>query len=244
MTRRRTLTREKVIAAAMGLADRDGLEALSMRHLAQAVGVEPMSLYNHVRDKDDLLDALADRVAAEMAPVTPDAAAPADAPEATVTLAAAGTGWRPAIRSRYVSARSVLRRHPWAVPLLESRPAGPDRMAQHEALLATLRDAGFSLELAHRAFLLLDGHLYGSVLQEQAWPYRDAAEIQAVASTIAARLPGDRYPHLRELFLERVVQTGPADEGAFAFGLDLILDGLAQARARGPVTHETGRAAG
>jgi AcrR family transcriptional regulator len=209
---RRILTREKVLVAAMEIADREGLGALTMRRLAGAAGVQAMSLYNHIRDKEDLLDALADRVAGEIVP-----------PEA-------GQDWLATIRERTLSARAVLRRHPWAVPLLESRPAGPDRMAADEARFATLRRAGFSLALAHRAFLLLDGMLYGSVLQEAAWPYADAAQIREVAGTLGEMLPADRYPYLRELVLERVVLTGPADEGAFAFGLDLVLDGLERAR--------------
>jgi hypothetical protein len=114
---------------------------------------------------------------------------------------------------------------------MESRRAGPARLAHHEALLAAMRDAGFSLELAHRAFVTLDSLLYGFAVQEQAWPYRDREQIAEAAEHTAEGLPADRYPHLRELLLDRVVHTGPADEGAFAFGLELILDGLERARA-------------
>lgn len=211
---RETLTRGRVLAAAMELADAEGLEALSMRRLAQAVGVKAMSLYNHVASKDDVLDGITDLVVAEIEPPRPD------------------PDWRVSIRARTLSARRVLQRHPWAAVLLESRRnAGAARLDHYEALLAILRGAGFSLALAHRAFLLLDSHLYGFLLQEQAWPYRDAQAIEQAAEAIATGLPANRYPYLRELLLDRVVTTGPADAGAFAFGLDLILDGLERARA-------------
>lgn len=210
---RRTLTRHKVLMAAVELADAEGAEALSMRRLAAAVGVQAMSLYNHVEGKDDLLDGITELVAGEIEP--PDAAA----------------GWRVAIRARMLSARAVLRRHPWAAVLMESRGgAGPTRLSHYEALVATFRLAGFSLELTHRAFLTLDSHLYGFMLQEQAWPTADPAAIGTIVDAMHATMPMERYPFLSELLTARVVHVGPADEGAFAFGLDLLLDGLERSR--------------
>ena len=144
---------------------------------------------------------------------------------------AAAIGWRAAIRARTLSARAVLRRHPWAATLMESRGnAGPTRLAHDEALVATFRLAGFSLELTHRAFLTLESHLYGFMLQEQAWPTDDPTAIGTIVASMAVAMPPERYPFLSELLTARVVTVGPADEGAFAFGLDLILDGLERAR--------------
>lgn len=210
---RRTLTREKVLQAAIELVDTEGLESLSMRRLASAVGVQAMSLYNHVTDKDDLLDGITELVAGQIAP--PDPAA----------------GWRESMRERTLSARAVLQRHPWAATLMEARGnAGPARLDHSEALVATFRLAGFSLELTHRALLTLDSHLYGFLLQEQAWPTADPSAVAAIVESMSGAMPPERYPYLSELLRTRVVHVGPADAGAFAFGLDLILDGLDRAR--------------
>jgi AcrR family transcriptional regulator len=210
---RRTLSRDRVLDAAIAMADAEGIEALSMRRLARAVGVEAMSLYNHVASKDDLLGAMLERVVA------------------AIELPGPGEPWRDAMRRRYRSARQVLGRHPWAAVLLESRgDAGPARLGGYESTLGCLRRAGFSVELAHRAFLTLDSHLYGYMLQEQAWPTTTPEETAGIVEALTETLPAERYPYLRELLTTRVIRTGPADAEAFSFGLDLILDGLERAR--------------
>ncbi len=210
------LSRERVLGAAVDLADRIGIEALSMRKLGEAVGVEAMSLYNHVANKDDLLDGMVDLVFAE------------------IGLPAAGTDWRPAMRQRAISARQVLSGHRWAIGLMESRTSpGPATLRHHDAVLGTLRRAGFSVELAAHAFSLLDSYIYGFALQEASLPFDSAEETAEVAEAILGRMQPEEYPHLTELALEHVLQPGYDYGHEYEFGLDLILDGLERARHSG-----------
>lgn len=201
------LTRDAVLRAAVRLADEHGLAALSMRKLAQTLGVEAMSLYNHVANKDDLLDGIADLVVAEMAP-----------PEI-------GGDWKAALRTRSTSAREVLLRHPWATGLIGTRiNVGPAMLRYIDATVGCLRAAGFSLPQADRAWNALDSHLYGFTLQELNFPL-DPSEYATAAEGFLPRIPADRYPHMNAL-AQLVIDgkhTGIAD---FAFGLELILDGL------------------
>ncbi len=209
---RAPLTRQRVVGAALALADAHGLAGLTMRRLGEELGVEAMSLYGHVASKSDLLDGMTDAVFAE------------------VELPAEGTGWRSAMRQRAFSVRAVLGRHPWATALVSSRTSpGPATLGHHDAVLGALRRAGFSVALAAHAFSAMDSYIYGFVLQEATLPFGDAEEAAEVAQVMAARMPADRYPHLTELTVQHVLQPGYDYGAEFGYGLDLILDGLENA---------------
>jgi AcrR family transcriptional regulator len=207
--RRAPLTRERVLAAAVDLADRDGIASLSMRKLAQELGVEAMSLYHHVANKDAILDGLIDLVFGE------------------IDLPVGEADWKAAMRRRAISAREVLRRHPWATGLMESRSTpGPATLRHHDAVLGILRTAGFPLELAAHAYSLLDSYIYGFALQETSLPFNTPEETAEVAQAMMAEFPADAYPHLTEIAVEHVLQPGYSYASEYLFGLDLILDGL------------------
>jgi AcrR family transcriptional regulator len=208
-TPRVPLTRERVLHAAVALADESGSESLSMRKLGEAVGVEAMSLYHHVANKEDLLDGMIDVVFGE------------------IDLPAGGEDWKTAMRQRGISARRVLSRHGWAIGFMESRSSpGPATLRHHDAVLGCLRDAGFSIELAAHAFSVLDSYIYGFALQERSLPFTTPEETAELAQDILADLPADAYPHLAELTAQHVLQPGYDYGNEFEFGLDLILDGL------------------
>ena len=211
-TPRIPLTRERVLHAAVALADQSGSESLSMRKLGEAVGVEAMSLYHHVANKDDLLDGMIDVVFGEIE-------LPSDCGD-----------WMGAMRQRALSARRVLARHGWAIRFMESRTApGPSTLRHHDAVLGCLRNAGFSVRLAAHAFSVLDSYIYGFALQERSLPFDTAQQTAERAQEIMARFPVNEYPHLAELTAEHVLQTGYDYGNEFAFGLDLILEGLERA---------------
>ena len=210
------LSRDRVLRAAVALADTGGIESLSMRKLGGELGVEAMSLYNHVANKVDLLDGMIDAVFAE------------------IDLPPEGTDWRTAMRRRAISVRAVLARHPWAIGLMESRTTpGPATLRHHDAVLGTLRGAGFSIELAAHAYSALDSYLYGFALQEPSLPFQSPEETAKVAQMIMARFSSGQYPHLTEMTVEHVLQPGYDYGDEFEFGLDLILDGLERARQPG-----------
>ena len=207
------LSRERVLRAAVTRADERGLKSLTMRSLGEAVGVEAMSLYNHVANKDDLLDGMVDLVFSE------------------IQLPTSGGDWKTAMRQRAISAREALARHPWALGLMESRTSpGPAALRHHDAVLGCLRNGGFPVELAAHAFSALDSYIYGFVLQEANLPFDTAEETAEVAQMILQQLPADQYPHLTELTIEHVLQPGYHYGDEFEYGLDLILDGLDRAR--------------
>jgi AcrR family transcriptional regulator len=209
---RTPLTRQRVLEAAVALADDSGIESLTMRKLGQALGVEAMSLYYHVANKDTLLDGMVDLVFAEI-----------ELP--------AGTDWRSAMRRRAISARAALRRHPWAIGLMESRRTpGPANLRHHDAVIGCLRDAGFPVALTAHTYSLLDSYVYGFALQEASLPFTTPQETAELAQSIMAEFPADAYPHLTELAVEHVLQPGYDYGDEFEFGLDLILDGLERAR--------------
>ena len=204
------LSREQVLRAGMALADERGLDALTMRKLGERLGVEAMSLYNHVANKVDLLDGMVDLVFAEL-----------DLPDP-------GADWRSAMRDRSVSARAALRRHPWATGLMESRASpGPANLRHHDAVLGSLRAGGFSVPMSAHAYSLLDSYVYGFCLQETGLPFDAADDMEEVVEAILGGMPEDEYPHLRELTVEHVLQPGYDYGDEFAFGLDLVLDALA-----------------
>lgn len=210
---RSRLTRERVLRAAVDLADEAGVASLSMRKLGQRLGVEAMSLYNHVANKDDLLDGMVDVVFGE------------------IGLPPSGADWKAAMRERAVAARAVLAGHPWAIGLLESRlTPGPATLRHHDAVLACLREAGFSIAMAAHAYSVLDSYIYGFALQQKSLPFKTAEEAAVVAESILGRFPVDAYPHLFELTVQHVLRPGYDYADEFAFGLDLILEGLERVR--------------
>ena len=210
---REPLDRTRVRRAAIALADAGGIDAVTMRRLGEELGVEAMSLYHHVANKSDLMDAMVDEVFSE------------------IELPAAGTGWREAMRVRAVSARQVLVRHPWAAPLMQSRTTpGPATLRHHDTVIGTLRTAGFSVAMTAHAFSLLDAYIYGFALQEASLPFTEPAETVELAQAIMAQFAAGEYPHLTELTVSHVLQPGYAFGDEFEYGLDLILDGLEASR--------------
>jgi AcrR family transcriptional regulator len=207
--RRAALTRERVLRAAISLADRDGIESLSMRKLGQELGVEAMSLYNHVRNKVDMLDGMVDVVFSE------------------IDLPADAMDWRTAMRQRATSARQALLRHPWAIGLMESRATpGPATLRHHDAVLGSLRKAGFSVDLAAHAYSILDGYIYGFTLTELTLPFRKPGEVAEVAGNILEGFRNGEYPYLAEMAIDRAMKPGYNYGDEFEYGLDLILDGI------------------
>jgi AcrR family transcriptional regulator len=213
--RRMPLSRERVLRAAMELADRGGLGSLTMRRLGQELGVEAMSLYKHVANKDEILDGLGELIVAE------------------VDLPAPGDRWKPAMRRRAVSARSVFARHPWATTLLETRAnPGAATLRYYDAVIGSLRGGGFSLVLAAHAFSVLDSYLRGFAAQEQSLPFQTSAELTEVTEDILEQFTAADYPHLAEMGVELMTRADYAHADEFEFGLDLILDGLERALER------------
>jgi AcrR family transcriptional regulator len=209
---RTPLTRDRVLQAALALADAGGIESLSMRKLGEAVGVEAMSLYNHVPSKGDLLDGLIDLVFAEIE--LPDGA----------------DGWKPAMRRRAISARAALSRHRWAIGLMESRTTpGLATLRHHDAVLGCLRRAGFSLALAGHAYSALDSYIYGFALQEASLPFETGPETADLAQAMLAQFPADEFPYLAEFTFEYVLRPGYDHGHEYEYGLDLLLDGLERA---------------
>ena len=203
------LTRERVLSAAIVLADTGGIDSLSMRRLAEELGVKAMSLYNHVADKDDILDGIVDLVFAEIA-------VPSDQ-----------TDWKAAMRLRANSAHQALLRHPWASPLMQSRThPGPATLRHHNAVIGSLRAAGFSIHLAAHAFSVIDSYIYGFAQQQQNLTYTTAEEAAVVAQDILRQLPADTYPYLAEMIVEHALQPDYDYSKEFDFGVDLILGGL------------------
>ncbi len=209
---RTPLTRERVLRAASAFADENGIESLSMRRLGQQLGVEAMSLYNHVANKDEILDGMVEMVVGEFE-VPPE-----------------GVDWKVAMRQTAKSIHEVLLRHPWASVLIESRvQASPVRFRYGDAVSGTLRRAGFSIELAYRAFLTIESYIHGFTLQEVNCPF-DAEERPDVAATLEPQIAVDEYPYLAEM-IGLMMQKGAAGyESEFEFGVNLILDGLERAR--------------
>ncbi|MEM8885678.1 MAG: TetR/AcrR family transcriptional regulator C-terminal domain-containing protein [Planctomycetota bacterium] len=207
------LNRETVLATALRMADEGGVEALSMRKLGQALGVEAMSLYHHVRNKEEVIDGIVDLVFAEI-----------DLPED-------GEPWREAMRRRAVSARCTLLRHPWAASLMNARPnPGPATLRHHDAVIGSLRGNGFDLVLAAHAFSVIDSYLFGFALTQATLPFENEEQLAAVVQHILPRIPRDQYPHLHELTINHVMQPGYDYADEFAFGLELVLEGLERAR--------------
>ena len=205
---RTPLSRDRILSAALELADKGGIQSLTMRKLGQALGFEAMSLYNHVANKDDVLDGILDLVLAESEPPS------------------AAEDWETAIRSSAVSVHDALRRHPWACALLMS-PARvrPARLHYMDSLLGRLREAGFSADTTYHAYHVLDGHIFGFSLWETSHTYTPA-EVSDFTAMFARMITPDAYPYLHEHAAQHMSEGPHREVSAFEFGLDLILDGL------------------
>jgi AcrR family transcriptional regulator len=212
------LSREVIVATGIALADRDGLDGLSMRRLAQELGVDAMSIYYHLNDKDALLGAMADAVVAEIGPGprAPDGAVP----------------WTQELRSLIAIARRTMVRHPWAARVLEGRESPTPAVLLHiERVLAVLRAGGCSVDLAHHAIHLLGSRILG-FSQDL---FDDSPGTRAAPDVVAAqaRAWAETHPHVAEL-ATAVAHEGPLggcdDDAEFDFALDVILGGLERAR--------------
>lgn len=221
---RTPLSRDRVLRAALELADEGGAGALTMQAIGRALGVEAMSLYRHVRNKEDLLDGLVDLVFEEIE-------VPAGRPD-----------WRSALRDRSLSARTALRRHPWAIGLMESRMApGSANLRNHDRTLRVLLDAGFGAAAATHAYNLLDSYILGFALQEANLPFRSAEEFAEVGESLLAQVPAEAFPTLVGVARE-LMASGFVYGAEFEFGLDLILDGIVRMRASATETAGPSRA--
>lgn len=215
--RRLPLSKERVLAAAVALADRGGIDSLSMRNLADELGVVPMALYKHVANKEELLDWMVDAIVGEIDPPN------------------AGAGWKAAMRQRILSARRVLKRHPWAASVLESRPnPTPAVLAYMDSMIGLLLDGGFSVDLAHHSMHAIGSRLMGFT-QEL---FDDSAAPASELPPELVREMARRYPNVARIALgashdgATIVGGGCDDQAEFEFALDLMLDGLEGALAR------------
>jgi len=202
------LNRDRVVATAVQIADERGVGAVTMREVAKRLGVEAMSLYNHVANKDDILDGMTDFVAEQFD--LPDDAA----------------DWREAMRRRAVSAREVFSRHPWAPGLFDSRgSSGPSGLRYFDWVLGTLVEAGFSLEDAAHAYSLLDSYIYGFGMQQMSFDAEGDIPPEERAEAMLAHIPAETYPYLHRM-ASHATHAGYDAEADFEFGLDILLDGL------------------
>ncbi len=214
--RRAPLTRERVLQAALQLADAGGFHSLSMRKVAAKLRVEAMSLYNHVASKEDIVDGLVDIVFSEI-----------DVPDPGTV------DWKTAMRSRAISVRDALNRHRWAVGLMEGRMhPGPANAANHNAVMGCLREGGFAFRDAVHAYSVMDAYIYGFALQEKGLPFDAPEETAQVMAKQRENVPAmDDYPYLVETATE-LEKAGFDYETEFLFGLDLVLDGIERFKAR------------
>jgi AcrR family transcriptional regulator len=202
------LNRDRILAAAVEIADERGVGAVTMREVASRLRVEAMSLYNHVANKDEILDGMAELVAEQF-----------DLPEDV-------DHWREAMRRRAVSAHEVFARHPWAPVLFDSRESsGPARLHYFDWVLGKLMTAGFSVDSAARAFSLLDSYIYGFGIQRFNLSADSDVSTEEMAEAILAYIPAETYPYLHRM-ASHAMQAGYDAEADFDFGLEIVLDGL------------------
>lgn len=207
-TPRPPLTRELILQAAVDLADREGLGALTMRRLGSELGVEAMSLYKHIANKEAILEGIVELVVGD------------------IDIPSEGSSWKEAMRQRATSARQVLSRHSWAVGLLETlHSKGPATLRYINAILGNLRASGFSVEDSAHVFWLLDSHVYGQVIQEANLPLTTSEEMVESTETTLDNHTINEYPHLVELGEHAMSHRYSVDD-EFEFGLDLILDAV------------------
>jgi AcrR family transcriptional regulator len=205
------LSRERVLDGALAVADAEGVGSLTMRLLAEHLGVKPMALYHHVANKSEIVDGIVDLVFRE------------------IELPSTSGAWRPEMRRRACSAREVLRRHPWAIPLLQSRThPGPATLRHHDAVIGALRGAGFSVLMTAHAFALLDSYIFGFALSEASLPINGPETVAEVAESMMLQYLARDYPHLTEFSTEHILQPGYDFGAEFDYGLELVLDGLAR----------------
>ncbi len=204
------LSRERVLRGAVAIADASGVGALTMRSLARELGAKPMSLYHYVAGKDEILDGIVDLVFGE------------------IELPSAAGDWRSEMRRRAMSARQVLRRHTWAIGLMESRAnPGPATLRHHDATIGTLRGAGFSVAATAHAYALLDSYVYGFALQEAALPFKRET-VAEITQPITHGIPVGQYPHFVEMATQHILRAGYDFGDEFEIGLAIILDALEQ----------------
>jgi len=210
------LSKERVLQAAVALADEEGIESLSMRRLADELGVKAMSLYNHVANKDDLLDGIVDAAYLEIVVPGPD------------------VPWKAQIRELAVSVHETLLRHPWASNLQMHRPPGPGRLRYGDGLLGFFRDAGFSKELTYHAYHVIESYILGFTFQVLSYRSVDMEQFEDVAARF---MRGDflkEYPHFSEHVQQHIEpDPGQDDVNAYELGLDVLLDGLERLRDAG-----------
>ena len=207
--RREPLTRDRVLAGALDLADTIGIEPFTIRRLATHLDVKPMTIYHHVANKEAIIDGIVDLVFAE------------------IELPSDDLDWRTAIRRRCESVRDVLARHPWATPLMESRTSpGRAMLRHHDAVLGCFRRGGLSLPMTAHAYAMIDSYVYGFALQEASLPFDDGDDLTELADAIVVGLPTGEFPHLTEFTAQHVLQPGYRFGASFGFGLDLLLDGI------------------
>ncbi len=215
------LTRTRVLYAAIKMADDNGIESVSMRKLAQALGVQAMSLYNHVTNKEDVLDGMVEIVASKIAVPT------------------LGANWKGAMRQRAISHHQMLLDHPWATMLLVSRVnAGPVMLRYIDATIGCMHAAGFSYEMADRAWNAMDSHIYGFTLQAQNFPL-EPEDYRETAEEYLPQIPEGEYPFLNALS-QRVISGEHDGIQDFCFGLDLVLDSLERLHIEDLSHHERG----
>ncbi len=209
---RTPLSSERVLDAAVRLADRIGIEKLTIRKLAAELDVKPMAIYHHVPNKEAIVNGMVEAVFTE------------------IDLPPSDDDWRTAMRQRCVSMHEVLLRHPWAPPLMESRPApGPALLHHHEAVLACLRQGGLPLPWAAHAYAVLDSYVFGFAMQQANLPFGGGEQIGDLADAIISAIPADRYPYLREFTADHALQPGYHFGNSFEVGLDLLLEGISAA---------------
>ena len=203
------LSRERVLGGALAVADAEGADSLTMRLLAEHLGVKPMALYHHVANKSEIIDGIVDLVFSE------------------IELPSVSGQWRPEMTRRACSARQVLRRHPWSIALLQSRThPGPATLRHHNAVIGALRGAGFSVAMTAHAYALLDSYIYGFALSEASLPINGPETVAEVAESMMLQYLAKDYPHLSEFSTEHILKPGYDFGQEFEFGLELVLDGL------------------
>jgi AcrR family transcriptional regulator len=203
------LSRERVLLGAVAVADAGGIAGLTIRSLAKELGVKPMAVYHYVANKSEILDGIVDVVFAE------------------IDLPPRDGDWQNEIRQGAASARGALRRHPWALGLLESRKTpGPATLRHHDTMIGTLRAAGFSVEATAHAYALIDSYVYGFALQEAALPFDGPETVTEVAEPMIGDFDDGEYPHLEEMATDFILQPGYDFGHEFEIGLNLILDAL------------------
>lgn len=208
---RSPLDRDLIVGTAIDIADRIGIDGLSMRKLAGELGVEAMSLYYHVPNKDVLLDLMVDRIIRE------------------IGLPSLDDPWKPAMRARAVSAHEVFQAHPWAIGITDSRTTRDiESLRYYDTMVGCLLRAGFSLPMAGHALSAIDAYVYGFNIQQLNLPLDDTDQVGDVSEALLAQMPPDEFPHLTRMILDHVMQPGYDYAAEFEWGLDLVLDGLEQ----------------